>query len=249
MKKIISRIPFLCAALAALLLFPAAALPADAAESPVRAPVLMYHGVSDETWGLAELFVRVGDMDRQLGYLAEHGYTALTFEELDRAAEFERPILLTFDDGYRDNYDHLFPLLQKYNMKATLFVITGDIGNGDAYLTADMVREMAASGLVSVQSHTRTHADLRALSREDLRRELAGSADDIEALTGRRPIALSYPCGHHSAAVREAAAEVYRYGVTVESRRYALGSDPLRVGRLRVSRGTAQASFAAMAGG
>ncbi|MCL2343687.1 MAG: polysaccharide deacetylase family protein [Firmicutes bacterium] len=223
-----------------------AVLLGGARDGALRVPILMYHGVADEAWGQPELFVRVEDMERQLQYLAEGGYTTLTFDELPRAAEVQKPILLTFDDGYRDIYENLFPLLKKYNLKATLFLITDSVGHGDNFLTADMLREMAASGLLSIQSHSRTHPDLTALSPEELKQELEGSASDIEALTGLKPIALAYPSGHHNAAVREAAAETYRYGVTSAKGVYAVGSDPLRIRRLAVPRDMTLTQFAAM---
>ena len=71
-------------------------IPAD-----VNVPILMYHAVSDDLWGSAELFVSPAEMEKQLAYLQENGYTTITFEDLPRLDEIEKPILLTFDDGYR----------------------------------------------------------------------------------------------------------------------------------------------------
>ncbi len=74
----------------------------------VKVPILMYHAVSDDIWGTADLFVSPSELEKQLTYLQENGYTTITFEDLPRIDEIEKPILLTFDDGYRDNYTELF---------------------------------------------------------------------------------------------------------------------------------------------
>ena len=113
-------------------------------------PVLMYHAVSDETWGVTELFVRPSEMEAQLQYLQENGFTPIFFSDLSHVEDFEKPVLLTFDDGYKNNYEELFPLLQKYNMKATIFVVTGNLDKNPNFLTWDQAREMVQIGRAHV---------------------------------------------------------------------------------------------------
>ena len=72
--------------------------------------------------------------------------------------DYEKPVILTFDDGYDDNYTELFPLLQKYNAKATIFVIPKAIGTPHK-MTAEQIYELSRSGLVSIQSHTYSHGN------------------------------------------------------------------------------------------
>ena len=94
----------------------------------VNVPILMYHAVGDETWGYSDLFVRPSELENHLQYLADNGYETIFFDDLSHLEDYEKPVILTFDDGYDDNYTELYPLLQKYQAKATIFVIPRDLG-------------------------------------------------------------------------------------------------------------------------
>lgn len=201
-----------------------------------KVPTLMYHGVSDEPWGGIELFVSPSDLEAQLQYLADNGYTPIWFEDLARIDEIERPILLTFDDGYVDNYTELFPLLQKFNMKATVFVVTGTIDWNPKNLTSAQIREMSDSGLVSIQSHTATHPYLSHLSREQQEWELAESKKVLTRITGREPYVLCYPSGNFNQDTLELAEVYYRMGINMNGGDYYTGDDPYQVSRWYVSR-------------
>ena len=158
-------------------------------------PTLMYHAVSDDMWGFPELFVSPSEMEAQLQYLTENGFTTIHFSDLPYVDQIEKPVLLTFDDGYLDNYTELFPLLQKYNCKATVFVITGSIGVNEHYMTWEQAKEMADSGLVSIQSHTANHPELDTRTMNEQANELAQSKLDILYNIGREPYVLCYPTG------------------------------------------------------
>ena len=112
----------------------------------VRVPVLMYHAVGDDCWGEESLFVKPEELEKQLQYLSENGYETIFFEDLSRIEQYEKPVLLTFDDGYDDNAETLLPLLQKYGMKATIFLIAGDVGKPHK-LTRAQLAELVQSGL------------------------------------------------------------------------------------------------------
>jgi len=78
-------------------------------------PTLMYHGVSDNMWGMTELFVKPAEMEKQIKYLVENGYTPIWFEDLVHVDQIEKPVILTYDDGYVDNYvDFLESFLEKF---------------------------------------------------------------------------------------------------------------------------------------
>ncbi len=213
----------------------------------VRLPVLMYHAVSDDTWGINELFVKPAEMEKQLKYLVDHGYTTVTFEDLDRIDSIKKPVMLTFDDGYKDNYEELFPLLQKYNCKATVFMISGKLAKTH-YLTEEMLREMADSGLVSIQSHTVSHPKLAEITGEKLRAELRDSRLEIARLTGRIPFVLCYPSGSYNGETRRVGAEYYSFGVRMNGGGYSTSMDPFLIPRYYVSRATSLSSFASMIG-
>lgn len=199
-------------------------------------PTLMYHGVSDQMWGMTELFVRPSNMEAQIRYLVENGYTPIWFEDLVHVDQIEKPVLLTFDDGYVDNYTDLFPILQKYNVKATIFVVTGTIDYNPNSLTTAQIREMAQSGLVSFQSHTVTHPYLRGQSREMQEYELAQSRMDIAAITGKLPTVICYPSGSFDETTLELARQYYQMGINMNGNEYITGEDPYRVDRYYIRR-------------
>lgn len=212
-------------------------------------PTLMYHAVSDDIWGTAELFVRPSEMERQLQYLTEHGYTTITFEDLYRIDEIEKPVLLTFDDGYDDNYEILFPLLKKYNCKATIFVITRSYERGGDpsathKMTKKQLKELSDSGLVSIQSHTRTHRRLGELTTEEQETELRRSRLRLLRCTGKMPFVLCYPEGSFSSDTLALVPDFYRFGLKMNGGLYRTSDDPFQVNRYYVSRSTTLSAFA-----
>ena len=212
-----------------------------------RVPTLMYHAVSNNTWGINELFVKPSEMERQLKYLNDNGYTTITFEDLSRLDEIKKPVLLTFDDGYRDNYEELFPLLKKYNAKATIFMITGKLSKNH-YLTPEMITEMVESGLVSVQSHTVSHPKLGEQKDTKQRQEMEDSRLQLARLTKRVPFVLCYPSGSYNNATRSIGAEYYSFGIKMNGGLYNTSVNPFLIPRYYVSRATSLSSFASMVG-
>lgn len=208
----------------------------------VRVPVLMYHAVGDDCWGAESLFVKPEELEKQLQYLSENGYETIFFEDLAHIEEYEKSVILTFDDGYDDNDTALLPLLRKYGMKATIFLIAGDVGKAHK-LTRAQITELVQSGLVSIQSHGWSHRNMAELSPPALLWELVRSQSRIFALTGRFPIALSYPNGNSSDRARKLAGWFYTYGVRTYAGVYETGSDPLLVERITVSRDTTLDAF------
>ena len=199
-------------------------------------PTLMYHGVSDDMWGMTELFVKPAEMEKQIKYLVENGYTPIWFEDLVNVDKIEKPVILTYDDGYVDNYVDLFPILQKYKVKVTIFLVTGTIDNNPNSLTSEQIREMAQSGLVSFQSHTVSHPYLRGQSREMQEYELKQSAQDVAAITGKMPAVICYPSGSFDETTLELARKYYRMGINMNGNEYITGEDPYKVDRYYIRR-------------
>jgi peptidoglycan/xylan/chitin deacetylase (PgdA/CDA1 family) len=209
-------------------------------------PTLMYHAVADECWSsITQLFVKPAELEKQIQWLLENGYTPIHFEDLGKVDSIEKPILLTFDDGYLDNYTNLFPILKKYNVKATIFMIMGSVG-GWNYLTADQIKEMDASGLVSFQSHTMTHEFLSTRTEEQLQTELYQSKLKLARLTGKESFVLCYPTGKYSQKSLEATAEHYQFGLLMSGRTYKTGTNPLKITRKYIARSTTLQEFADM---
>lgn len=181
-----------------------------------KVPILVYHSIDEyKGSGERELYVSPEAFRAQVKYLKEHGFTLLTFErwnELDRA---DKPVFLTFDDGYKNNRNvySIFKSLKNggFSPSATLFVISDFIGWSNR-LSARDLRELADSGMFSIQSHTATHQDL--VKVRNYRYELKGSRDAIERITGRPVLALAYPYGSFDKRTVEETRKYYKFGLT-----------------------------------
>ena len=150
----------------------------------------MYHAISDMTNENESLFVSPIEFEKQIAWLCDAGFTSVFADEYGKYKY--KTAALTFDDGYENVYTEAFPILKKYNFKATVFLITSP---AEGHLTDEEIREMAASGLVMFGSHTETHRDLTSLSDGEIMTELSASATKIEKLTGKKATALAYPYG------------------------------------------------------
>lgn len=209
-------------------------------------PTLMYHAVSDDIWGEADLFVSPAELEKQLQYLLDNGYTPIHFGDLAYVDEIEKPVLLTFDDGYADNYTELFPLLQQYGVKATVFVITGNLDNHPRFMTWDQAKEMADSGLVSIQSHTVDHPFLSGLSAEGQAEQMETSKLAILQHTGYEPYVLCYPTGVYDANTLSVIGNYYNFGLKMVGDAYYTDENVYEINRWFVSRYTTLDSFAQM---
>ncbi len=216
-----------------------------------KVPVLMYHGVNDYAWTMPSLFVTPAEMEEQIVYLLDNGWEPIWFEDLEHVEDYTKPIILTFDDGYVCNYNILFPLLQKYNVKATFFIITNYLsrpeGSGysnlEQYLTWDNLREMDASGLCSIQSHTEEHLDMGILGEPSTHRELEGSKLMLVRQIGKEPFVVSYPEGKATDLTYSVTRETYRFGVKMSGPTYVTGDDPVIIWRIFIPRGTSIATY------
>jgi peptidoglycan/xylan/chitin deacetylase (PgdA/CDA1 family) len=202
-----------------------------------RFPILVYHRVGPQT---DPLTISVDRFREDLRYLADNGYLTGTFDRLKAHLADERPlpaetVFLTFDDGYADNYDNAFPLLQSFGMTANFFVITALIDK-PGRLSAAHIREMAAAGMY-FGSHTVTHRRLGDMEKWENAAELARSKADLEAVTGRAVEVIAYPYGSYNPDTLEAAREFGYWGGLTCRRGYAdLSGDLLAMRRLPVFR-------------
>ena len=180
----------------------------------IKVPILMYHEVSDNIQGsLDYLFVKPDSMRSQLKWLKDNNYETIHFSDLTRLSEFQKPIILTFDDGYEGNYTNLYPLLKEFNMKATIFIVTNEIGK-KGRMTAEQLKEISDSGLVSVQSHTKNHKKLNTLSDLQIIEECLESKETIQRITGISPSVISYPEGCYNSQVISSVSHFYDFGIT-----------------------------------
>ena len=175
---------------------------------------VMYHSVAEELFSPYEyLFVRPTEFDAQLEYFNEHGYEYLFANEWEITKS--PSVVITFDDGYLDNYTEMFPILKKHGAKATIFLITDMIGH-PAYMSVEQIKEMSDSGLVSFQSHTASHSILSELNEDELRREFSTSGSVIESITGEPISVLAYPQGRYNSLVEKVVPEYFDFAYTTE---------------------------------
>lgn len=170
-----------------------------------RIPVLMYHSIS-ENKGTRHPYYETNtspaQFDQQMRFLREKGYSAISLAEavdrLDSGSIERSQVVITFDDGFRDFYTAAFPILQKYGLTATVFLITGVTSSqrrrfkGYECLTWEEVRSLAANG-ISIGSHTVNHSELRLMSEAELDYELGQSKQAIEDKIGIAVTSFSYP--------------------------------------------------------
>ncbi|MFD9510823.1 polysaccharide deacetylase family protein [Streptomyces mirabilis] len=186
-------------------------------DTPV--PILMYHSIAaapnDAT---RELSVGPEAFAEQMALLGDQGFTPVDTAAL--AARWrsggplpERPVLITFDDGYEGVHRHGLPVLAKHGFAATLFVSTGwikgayDTGGGlDAMLSWAQVRELAAEQ-VEIGGHSHAHPQLDQLSDDALRFEVLRCKEIIADELGSRPASFAYPYGYSSRRVRQVVRE------------------------------------------
>lgn len=187
-------------------------LPAKAPKAaPLRegAAVLTYHRVASK--GSAFTILTPGTFAAQMAYLHAHKYNVVPLQRIVACLRNKTPfpraaVALTFDDGYKDDYTQVFPLLKKYQFPATLFVYTRYISDGSDALTWAQLREMQSSGLVDVQCHTLSHPNLsQAKKGEDkaaylsrVNAEVEDSKRLLEEKIGRRVTMLAYPYGAYN---------------------------------------------------
>lgn len=167
-------------------------------------PILMYHYVSDPPPGAdairLDLSAPPARFETHLAYLRQAGYETVTMRDLSLALAGqitlpEKPVVISFDDGYRDNYQYAFPLLRQYGYTGIFFVFTQviDTYNVD-YLTWEMVQEMHQAGM-EFGSHSYRHSDLSERDVDFLVYEILGSKEAIEERIGEPVRFLSYPAG------------------------------------------------------
>ncbi len=226
---------------------PPAELASDGQARTLRVPVLMYHYLSeppaDADIYRRDLSVAPDLFAAHLDRLQAEGYTTITPYALAAALQSgaplpEKPLLISFDDGYRDNYENAFRLLAERGMVATFFVVTDFIDEQrPEYLTWEMVRAMYAGGM-AIESHGRNHATLEGRSEDYLIWQVLGSLETIQFELGVRPRFLSYPAGDYDAeTMRVLQAAGYWGAFTTEQGATHDSSHPYELQRLRV-RGT-----------
>lgn len=228
------------------------------AASSLRVPVLMYHEIADIAATTSRLAVAPDVFADQLAYLRDAGFNTLTAGELAAilgdgvGALPERPVVLTFDDGYADFYSHGLPLLKQNGFTGTIFMTTGWIdqeGEAKRMLNWRELTEVEQSG-IEIGAHTIRHPQLDQLPEKLVRDELYVSKSALEDHLGRAVPGLAYPFGYSNPMVRQVAGELgYDYAYAVGNAITTKGKDKFTFPRLTVRRSTTMDEFRRMVNG
>ena len=183
-------------------------------------PILMYHRIVDRVDGSDPYHLKVStaEFEAQMKYLSDRGYQSLFLEEvaLSTPDDFSRakPVVITFDDGYRDTYTNALPILLRHQLKATVLLVSGHIGatntwDGDKAEASPLlglreIGEMAKHG-IRFGSHSVTHRSLPALSSQEAWKEMTESKATLEDMLGSEVRIFSYPYGHSTLKLTEMA--------------------------------------------
>ena len=223
-----------------LVLFLAAALFYSFYMRPKRVtPILMYHAVTEDKE--STLSVAPESFSKQMEFLKRSGYSVISLDELVEKIKqgktfLPRTVAITFDDGYEDNFTNAFPVLEKYDMPAIIFLVTGYVDIEKGYLKWDQVRLMQKSG-IDFGGHTRNNVYLPSVEDENiLWSEVAGSKEDIESQTKKEVKYFCYPTGGFNKKVKEAVKRAGYKGACTTNRGFdRLNLDIYELNRIKVT--------------
>lgn len=217
-------------------------------------PVIMYHRViKDESEkGVHGTYVTVKQFEEQMKYLKKKGYETVTFKDMlnnrykQRFDKDKKWIMLTFDDGYKDNYENAFPILKKYQFKGIIYILDGieynkwDVdnpGNPERKFTLmnqDELLEMQNYG-IEFGGHTSTHPRLAELSIEQVKSEIINSKSNIEKIVGRELLSFAYPYGSLNEEVKRIPQEAgYKFAVATDSGSIVFSDDLFEIRRIGI---------------
>lgn len=214
-------------------------------------PIYMYHWIKDDTgdYPWPENMVKPANLEAQVKYLVENDFDLIWITDLDKIYNYEKPVALTFDDGWYDVYLHMFPLAKQYNIKFSMYVIKDMIGT-PGYCDESQLKEMADSGLVDIQSHTVTHSYLAQLSYDRQKSELFDSKTYLKDAFNIDSTVICYPYGSRNDNTVILSKEAgYIYGLDMDGGVYYTNvhTDPLKIPRIYATRSMTLDTFAAYA--
>jgi len=201
-------------------------------------PVLMYHSIG--TAKLNPYVVSTNRLNMDMQYLKDNGFTTLSTDELYDFMTKNKPIpkksvLITFDDCYEDNYTNAFPILKRYNFKATIFVITGFVDKGKQFLTSSQLKEMQKNG-IDIESHTNLHEKLGTCAYNSQLITLKISKEYIKKTLNKPVKYISYPYGSYNSDTLKAVKTAgYKMAFTTNGRWANISNGILSLNRVFIS--------------
>ena len=174
-------------------------------------PVLTYHRVvmTPPTNSRVNMYVTVDDLEEQILSLKMRGYETVTFKEIADGRCVKKPVIISFDDGYADNYQNLLSLLQKHNARAVIYTLANrqlknnlwDMKSGEPewpLMNDKQLQECHDSGLIEIGSHGINHQHLPQLSDQEVQQEIYQSKEILEEVLSSEIVSFAYPYGDYS---------------------------------------------------
>lgn len=182
----------------------------------INIPILCYHDVTSNNPDNNGLLISPEKFKEQLQYLKYNNYTPITLDELydylrNNKEIPEKPVVITFDDGYKGNYEYAYPLLKEFKFPATMFVISNYVGGAD-FMTTEQLKEMSNNG-IEIESHTSKHDDLSKLNETEQVETLKNAKTSLEKIIEKPVDFVAYPFGRHNSNTRISAEKAgYKLG-------------------------------------
>jgi len=205
--------------------------------------ILEYHSVQPVS--KCKFMVTVDELEESIKYFLSKNYEFINLLNDDLLPFSNNSVLITFDDGYGDNYKYLFPLVKKYNIPIVIYLVTNYIGKNMRLggveldmLTVDNIKEMSQSGLVYFGSHTHNHILLDEITKDNkVLHEIKKSKDTIFQLTGYRPRFFCYPKGRLNEKFDHILMKEFDYAVTTKLGCASVASNILKLPRIEMHHG------------
>ncbi|HEX2910685.1 MAG TPA: polysaccharide deacetylase family protein [Chloroflexia bacterium] len=229
-----------------------------------KIPILLYHSISEEASPEFKLYTVTPAMfERQLAYLSGQHYSPLTVTELVTALRTggstlpEKPVIITFDDGFQDFYTAALPALTRYGFTATLYVTTGLIEKTSKWLASEgegtrrmlnwsQLYEIDASG-IELGGHTLNHPQLDLLPASMARNEIELCKKTLEHKLGYPVLSFAYPHGYHTSTIKRMVREAgFTSACAVKFAMSSVNDDPFALSRLLVTNDTDEEAFEAL---
>lgn len=204
-------------------------------------PILMYHVTKTAPAGTPypELWVSRDDFTGQMDWLADNGYTGITMAQLfkywDEGFKLpDKPVVISFDDGYPSQASNARPVLAKHKWPGVLFLELKNVDSAETGFKTSMVKKLQASGW-ELGSHTLTHPDLTSISATQLEEEVAGSKEQISKEFGVPIDFFCYPAGKFNETVVAAVEDAGYKGATTVEEGLATPDKPFELKRIRIN--------------
>jgi peptidoglycan/xylan/chitin deacetylase (PgdA/CDA1 family) len=233
-------------------------------QSEKKIPILMYHSVScSPSRRFKQFTVSPVEFTEQIAFLYHHHYTPITVTQLINARSNrsfilpERPIVLTFDDGFADFWTDALPVLRKYGFTATLYIPTAYINSTSQWLqqvgertrpmlTWEQLAEISKSG-IECGAHSHSHTKLDTLPHSLARNEILHSKIVLEDYLSKEIFCFAYPYGYSTARIRQMVLEAgFTSACAVRHAMSQVTDDPFSLARLMVRTHTSMLEYAAL---